>query len=147
MDDITISMWACVGICATAALFLWYMLYITGDYCKQVMKTHKKLSEEHFAFYDRLYKLRETTLKEMLDSWKDHYNKFITHTYIDFLDQAYAGKFGEKQGWVFKLPPDIGDFVDLEIYYTSDEIKDIYKARDLYGEDKRLESLDKRLGL
>jgi hypothetical protein len=147
MADITVTVWICAGLCVLCALFTFWFLNISLSYADRIVRTHRELSEEHFDFYDRLYKLRETTLKEMLDSWKDHYNKFITHTYIDFLDQAYAGKFGEKQGWVFKLPPDIGDFVDLEIYYTSDEIKDIYKARDLYGEDKRLESLDKRLGL
>jgi hypothetical protein len=146
-SDITISMWSCVGLCAFAALFMYVYMQLALKYAERIAKTHQDLSKEHFDFYDRLFKLRESTLKEMLDSWKGHYNKFITHTYVDFLDQAYAGKFGEKRGWVFKLPADIGDTVDLEIYYTSDEIKEIHKARDLYGEDQRLSSLDKRLGL
>lgn len=148
-SDITISMWACVGLCAFAALFMYCYMQITFKYCDRVVKTHKELSKEHFVFYDKLFDLRTSTLKEMMDSWKGHYNRFITHTYIDFLDQAYQNKFGEKQGWVFKLPADIDklDFIDLEIYFTSDEIKEIYKARDLYGDDARLSSLDKRLGL
>lgn len=141
--------WACFGICVVTLMGVLWVSMKTMKYCEHIVKVHKELSEEHFVFYDKLFDLRTSTLKEMMDSWKGHYNRFITHTYIDFLDQAYQHKFGEKQGWVFKLPADIDklDFIDLEIYFTSDEIKEIYKARDLYGDDKRLESLDKRLGL
>lgn len=106
------------------------------------LKSHIELSTE-------LYKLRADTLTLMATSWKEYYHRFMNNTYLEFLDCAYHSRYGTKNGWAFRLPPtaEAKESIDLRYYFTDEEVEDIRKARAIYGDDKRLEHMDKRLGL
>jgi hypothetical protein len=140
--DMSAVLWVCAGfsVIAVVANYL-FVHYILGE--------HKKLSDDHFKAYERLFDLRQEILKDISGLWTSNYNECLNTHCLDFLDRAYSIRYGELQGWCAKIPPEIAKLptIDIKMYFTDEEVADIKKARAIYGKDSRLQYLDKRLGL
>lgn len=132
-----------------ATVFSGIVLMLCHLHTMQVYKNLTELGETHITASKKLFELRDEILRTMSGSWKEHYNRFMNNTYLEFLDCAYHKRYGTKNGWAFRLPPSADDkeSIDLSYYFTDEEVEDIKKARAIYGDDKRLEHMDKRLRL